>query len=108
MKFLGRVALAAGLAAGFLVGLATQNLRADNWGHWRGPFFNGSTAETNLPVSWSTNENIAWAATLPGFSGATPIVWGERVFVSSPDADKNLLLICLGRKDGKFLWQKTV
>lgn len=45
---------------------------------------------------------------MPGFSGATPIIWGDRVFVSSPDADKNLLLLCLNRKDGKILWQKTV
>ena len=45
---------------------------------------------------------------MPGFSGATPIVWGDHVFVSSPDADKNLTLICLSRKDGKVLWQKTV
>lgn len=91
-----------------VAGVFCRNLHAGNWAHWRGPFFNGSTTETGLPTSWSTNENIAWVAPLPGLSGATPIVWNDRVFVSSPDADKNLLLLCINRKDGKILWQKTV
>ncbi len=83
-------------------------LRAENWGHWRGPFFNGSTTETGLPATWSKTENVAWVTPLPGFSGATPVIWGDHVFVSSPDAAKNLLLICLNRANGKVLWQKTV
>jgi outer membrane protein assembly factor BamB len=97
--------IAAGLLAAMV--LSARPARAENWGHWRGPFFNGSTSETNLPASWTTND-IAWTAPMPGFSGATPIVWGDHIFVSSPDADKNLLLICLNRKDGHVLWQKTV
>ncbi|HZV36531.1 MAG TPA: PQQ-binding-like beta-propeller repeat protein [Verrucomicrobiae bacterium] len=96
------------VVAACLAGLTPQKSRAENWAHWRGPFFNGSTSETNLPVNWSTTENIAWTAPLPGLSGATPIIWGDHVFVSSPDADKNLCLFCFNRKDGKSLWQKTV
>jgi outer membrane protein assembly factor BamB len=103
-----RLLLAAGFAAGWLAAFAPEQSSAENWAHWRGPLFNGSTTETGLPVNWSTNENIAWVAPLPGLSGATPIVWGDRVFISSPDADKNLLLLCFNRKDGKLLWQKTV
>jgi outer membrane protein assembly factor BamB len=45
---------------------------------------------------------------LPGRSGATPAVWDYSIFVSSPDAQNNLLLICLNRKDGKVRWQKVV
>ncbi|MBM3889943.1 MAG: hypothetical protein FJ388_12580 [Verrucomicrobia bacterium] len=83
-------------------------LRAENWPQWRGPFFNGSTTEANLPIQWSTTENIAWVAPLLGKSGATPIVWGDSVFVVSPDADKNLLLFCINRADGKVRWKQTV
>jgi outer membrane protein assembly factor BamB len=83
-------------------------VRAENWGHWRGPAFNGSTTETGLPETWSKTEGVAWVTPMPGPSGATPVVWGDSVFVSSPDAEKNLTLLCLDRKDGKVRWQKTV
>ena len=39
---------------------------AAEWPHWRGPFFNGTTDETDLPVEWSLTEGIAWRAELPG------------------------------------------
>ncbi|NQT54382.1 hypothetical protein HQ576_20160, partial [bacterium] len=57
----------------------------ENWPQWRGPFHNGSTTETNLPAKFSTTDNVLWATPMPGESGATPIVWGDRVFVSSAD-----------------------
>ena len=82
--------------------------RAENWPQWRGPSFNGSTTEKNLPTQWSKTENVAWVAPMPGQSGATPVVWEELVFVSSPDEQKNLLLLCLDRKTGQVRWQKRV
>jgi outer membrane protein assembly factor BamB len=88
--------------------LLSYSALADNWPQWRGPFFNGSSSERNLPREWSTTTNVAWVAALPGYSGATPAVWGDTIFVSSPDAQKNLLLICLERISGKIRWQKTV
>jgi len=83
-------------------------VQAENWPQWRGPYFNGSTTEKSLPVEWSKTENVAWASPLPGHSGATPAVWDDSIFVSSPDPQKNLLLLCLDRKDGKVRWQKVV
>jgi len=80
----------------------------ENWPQWRGPSFNGSTSETNLPSRWTKTENIAWVAPLPGYSGATPAVWGDYVFVSSPDSQKSLLLICLDRKTGQVRWNRKV
>jgi outer membrane protein assembly factor BamB len=88
--------------------LGAASLRAENWAQWRGPFLNGSTTETNLPSTWSKTENVKWTTPLPGWSGATPIVWGDSVFVSSPDADRNLNLLCIDRKDGKVRWQKKL
>ena len=88
-----------------LVGLTAS---AENWPQWRGPFFNGSTTEKNLPETWSKTENVLWSTPLPGASHATPAVWGDSVFVTSPDAEKNLLLFCLDRKTGKIRWQKQV
>ena len=80
----------------------------ENWPQWRGPFFNGSTTETNLPSEWSKTQNVAWAAALPGYSGATPAVWGDSIFVSSPDDENSLLLLCVDRKSGQVRWQRKV
>src|SRR5205814_23476 len=58
---------------------------ATNWPHWRGPRFDGSTDEKNLPDDFSKTQNLAWSSPLPGVSAGTPIIWGDRVFVSSAD-----------------------
>ncbi len=87
---------------------ATSPGRAGEWPHWRGPFFNGSSDEKNLPSQWSTSENIAWSAEVPG-GAATPIVCGSCVFVSGADADKDTLqAMCFDRREGKRLWQHDV
>lgn len=88
--------------------LAAMNSLAENWPQWRGPNLNGATGEENLPVQFSTTENVVWKAPLPGYSGATPVIWEDSVFVSSPDDDKNLLLICLDRQNGKERWRRKV
>ena len=83
--------------------------RAGDWPQWRGPFFNGSADETGLPDKWSPTENVAWSIPMPGESGATPVVLGERVFVSSTEADgKALVAICVSRDTGKTLWKKVI
>ncbi len=96
------------IIAALLAGRTVAPARAENWPHWRGPAWNGSSPETNLPDRWSKTENVAWIAPLPGRSGATPVIWDDSVFLPSPDADGNLLLFCIDSKDGKIRWQKTV
>src|SRR5215207_3650944 len=89
--------------------LASLNIYAENWGQWRGPNFNGSTTEKNLPAKFSKTENVAWSVPLPGPSAATPAIWGDRVFISSADkAAQNLQALCLDRRTGKTLWKQTV
>ena len=91
-----------------LASLAPLTLRAENWPQWRGPFFNGSTTETGLPTQWSKTENVAWIAPLPGKGSSTPVVWGDSVFVTSPDTKTNLLLFCINTANGRVRWQQTV
>ena len=94
------------LLSGLLVGVATN---AENWGQWRGPFFNGSSTEKNLPAEWSKTDNIAWTLDMPGPAASTPIVWGDRVYISTTDsAAKSLLAMCIDRASGKLLWQHKV
>ena len=96
--------LAAILTASF-----TASLHAENWAQWRGPSFDGASPEKGLVEKFSPTENIKWTAPMPGPSAATPIVWGDRVFVSTPDAQaKALLALCLDRRSGKELWRREV
>jgi outer membrane protein assembly factor BamB len=86
--------------------LAPLAVKAENWPQWRGPHFNGSSQERNLPAAWSKTTNVAWSVSLPGPSAATPVIWGDHVFVSSADlSSQSLLALCLDRKTGKVLWQ---
>lgn len=94
------------LVSGLLVAFCTT---AENWGQWRGPFFNGSTPEKGLPTQWSKTENIAWSVDLPGPSAATPVIWGDRVYVASTESEaKALLAMCIDRRTGKTLWNHKV
>jgi len=82
---------------------------AENWSNWRGPNYDGSTGETNLPTDFSQTKNVKWKTAMPGPSAGTPIIHGDRVFVSAgvPDS-KDLMALCLDRKTGKVLWQHVV
>ena len=98
---------ATALTAAILLAVATAP--AGDWPHWRGPNLNGSTDETNLPASFSKTENIAWVVRTPGISGSTPIVLGERIYMTSPTyINDNLLAMCLSTRDGKTLWSKAL
>lgn len=83
-----------------------QPLNAENWGSWRGPTQNGISNETNLPKEWSPEKNVKWRAKLPGPAGATPVVWGEQVFLTST-AGSDLVLLCFGT-DGKQQWRQLI
>src|ERR1043165_2344272 len=61
---------------------------AANWPAWRGPQGTGVCAEKDLPLHWSTNENIRWRAPLPERGNSTPVVWGGRLFVTQAVEDR--------------------
>lgn len=84
--------------------LAASSL-ADNWPQWRGPFLNGISSEKNLPTRWSTEENVTWKLAMPSWTGATPIIWGERIFLNVADGNA-LYLWCVERTKGQLLWKK--
>lgn len=79
---------------------------ADNWPQWRGPTNDGICKETGLPVTWGDGRNIAWKLPLPGMGSATPVVWGDRIFLTSEDGD-DLVLLCVSTQ-GKQLWKSKI
>jgi len=91
----------------------------ENWPQWRGPQATGVVEAQDLPVTWSESENVVWKTPLPSWSGGTPAIWGERIFVTSPSKAVDdsagsraggpaLLLLCISKKDGNVLWEREL
>ncbi len=102
-----------------------------SWAQWRGPLATGVALDGNPPVEWSEKKNIRWKTELPGKGHSTPIVWGDRIFLTAalpygkalkprfsgrPGAHDNLpvthhhefVVLAINRSNGKIVWQKTV
>jgi outer membrane protein assembly factor BamB len=90
-----------------LLSVVTVASSTDNWPHWRGPLHNGVSDEINVPLKWSPTQNIHWKLALPGRSGSTPIIWGDRIFVNVTDRDR-IELWCVNRKTGQVMWKKPL
>jgi outer membrane protein assembly factor BamB len=58
----------------------------ENWPQWRGPSGNRLSKATHLPTTWKLTANVVWQTPLPSWSAGTPVIWGNRVFVTSPTA----------------------
>lgn len=105
-----------------LIMVVTLGADADeNWPQWRGPNFSGYVEAAGLPTEWSETKNIAWKVPLPSWSGSTPVIWGDKIFIMTPSkgekdghgstADRpsvgaQVLLLCLDKKDGSVLWER--
>jgi len=79
--------------------------RADEWPRFRGPNGQGISDDKTIPVKWS-EQNIRWKIGLPGEGHSSPVVWGDRVFVTSVD-EKTLTgtILCVNASDGRELWR---
>ena len=99
--------------------LSVALLAGADWPRFRGPEGSGVSDEKGLPTTWSASENIVWKTPLPGFGASSPIVLGDRVFLTCyggyglnrqepGEQDKLVLhLLCVDRASGKVLWDKT-
>lgn len=96
------------LAASVL--LASFPLNAANWPSWRGGVDGSSRVnEKDLPTRWSRTENVKWRINLPDRGNSTPVIWGERIFLTQAiETEKRRMLMCLNKQDGKLLWQQGV
>jgi outer membrane protein assembly factor BamB len=94
---------------GIVVGLGAARSWAENWPGFRGPTGQGRSSETNLPRHWTATSNIVWKTELPGQGWSSPVVWGNRVWISATTADgARCHLICFDRDSGKVLWNQQV
>ena len=102
MKHILRNMLTLLLGVFILVGV----LYAENWHQWRGPNNDGISHETDVPIQWSQTENIKWRLPLPGEAASTPVVWEDKIFLTSAEGNA-LVLMCIST-EGEELWKQTV
>lgn len=95
----GALSLAGALA------LASTSL-AENWPNWRGPTLDGISRETKVPTIWAPDKNISWSLPMPGMGGSTPVIWKDKVFLTSVDGEDQVIL-CVSTS-GKKLWEKKL
>jgi outer membrane protein assembly factor BamB len=118
-------------ACTILLSWPVASLSADaNWPQFRGAKALGTSDETSLPDAWSTTDNVAWKTTIPGRGWSSPIVWGDKIFVTSvinegqteparkglyfggeraepPKSVHQWMVYCVDWKTGGILWQRT-
>jgi outer membrane protein assembly factor BamB len=91
-----------------IVQVSTQaNLRGGetDWPRWRGLQQNGHSADANVPVKWSASD-VIWKTSLPGIGQSSPVVWGDRIFLTSAlEKGKVRVVFCVNRKSGQIEWQ---
>jgi len=90
-----------------IIGFTSGLSLCENWPQWRGATLNGVSVEKNLPFHWNNEENITWKLALPDRSGATPIIWGETIFLNIAEGDI-LSLWSVNRKNGSVLWKRPL
>ena len=92
-----------------LFSFVSFSLCAENWPGWRGPRGDGTSLEKQAPVKWSATDNIAWKAAIPGRGHSSPVIWGDKIFLIAclPEKEERVLM-CLDRRNGKTLWQRTI
>ncbi len=123
------------IALSCLIAWTTVQQVQANWPQFRGPEGNGFTLEAKLPMQWSADQNILWKVAIPGSGWSSPIVWGDKIFLTAAEADKQdkpqggefdpgsvlapiippkapdvmyrYKVFCLSGTDGKILWQAT-
>ncbi len=101
------------------------------WGQWRGPMATGEAPHADPPILWSEVDNVRWKAELPGIGHSTPVIWGDRIYLTAaipigeaqpprysnaPGAHDNapithrhqFVALAVDRRTGEKLWQKTL
>ena len=80
-----------------------------DWPAWRGPRGDGVSEETDLPIHWSSTDNVCWKAAIPGRGYSSPAIFGDRIFLTTClESEQKRVLLCLSRLDGHLLWQREV
>jgi outer membrane protein assembly factor BamB len=127
-KSVGLTVIVAGLVGASMVpARAARDAAAERyWAQWRGPFGNGTSGTARPPVEWSETKNIKWKVEIPGRGAASPVIWGDRVYVLTavpvglqkeeahaarggiePRHIYRFMTMALDRRDGRVIWERV-
>jgi outer membrane protein assembly factor BamB len=99
-------AITAATLAILLMFSTARLIRAEDWPQWRGPANNGISSAAGLPAEWNQSQNVNWRYEMPGPGAATPVVWQDRIFLTSTEGE-NIVALCIST-GGKLLWQSQL
>ena len=123
------------MTAGFALGEEAATDAGTNWHQWRGPLGTGVAPEANPPATWSATENMRWSIEIPGLGFSSPIIWNDRIFITTsiavedpakaaeegaqggrrrgsmlgsrnPTVAQRLVLMCIDRASGEVIWER--
>ena len=89
--------------------IAVEGEGARYWPRWRGPSGQGVVPDNDAyPDTWSATENVLWQKPVPGRGHSSPVVWGDRIFITTAYDDGNRLsVLAFRRSDGSRLWETS-
>ena len=93
----------------FVAGVAFS-AKAGNWPSWRGDVSgSGIVRGEKIPLEWGTKKNVRWRVPLPDRGNSSPVVWGDKVFITqATDSDKRRTVMCFDKRTGALLWRMGV
>ncbi|HUR47171.1 MAG TPA: PQQ-binding-like beta-propeller repeat protein [Candidatus Saccharimonadales bacterium] len=93
----------------FVLLLSSLVARAENWPRFRGPTGQGLSSERSLPTVWTAESNVLWKTAIAGEGWSSPIVWGDKVFLTSAtESGRECRVFCINKANGKLLWDTKV
>jgi len=91
-----------------MIAVLTGKATAEDWPRWRGPGGLGLSPEKNLPTHWSPTENIAWTLDLPPWGNSSPVIVGDRIYLTTQTDDTSLHVLAIDEKRGALAWQRCM
>lgn len=81
----------------------------ENWPSYRGPTDEGLVEDADLPLNWSETENVVWKTPIDGKAWSSPVIWGDRIFLTNaPEDGSRLSVVCLDKNTGKVIYDKRL
>src|SRR5687767_5206352 len=88
---------------------ALPDVAPADWPWWRGPTLDGKSRDRIAPTTWSATENVVWKVAVPGRGHSSPVLWGDRLFLTTADETaQTQRVLAFDRKTGKALWDTVV
>lgn len=88
---------------------AAQAAEIGNWTSYRGPTDQGLAGDARLPLDWSEGENVKWKTAVEGKAWSSPVIWGDRIFVTNAPPDgSSLWIVCLDKNSGTILYNRRL